>query len=98
VGRPDTPVIGATYDADTGTYDAISGERRSIRTPVFRQLDVRAEKVWLYNTWSIGLYIDIINVANTKNVEATEYDYRYRESAPVTSFPILPTLGVRGTW
>ncbi|MEO8706400.1 MAG: TonB-dependent receptor, partial [Kofleriaceae bacterium] len=97
-GRPDTPVIGATYDADRGTYDAITGERRSIRTPTFRQLDVRAERVWLYNTWSIGVYIDIINVTNTKNVEATEYDYRFRHSAPITSFPILPTLGVRGTW
>ena len=62
------------------------------------QLDVRAEKVWLYNTWSIGLYLDVINVLNIKNVEAIEYDYRYRESAPVTSYPILPTLGVRGTW
>jgi TonB family protein len=97
-GRPDTPVIGATYDADRGTYDAITGDRRSIRTATFRQIDVRAEKVWLYNTWSIGLYIDIINVANIKNAEATEYDYRFRESAPITSFPILPTLGLRGTW
>ena len=37
-------------------------------------------------------------VFNLKNVEATQYDYRYRESAPITSFPILPTLGIRGTW
>ena len=98
VGRPDTPVIGATFDADTGNYVPITGPRRSIRTPTFRQLDVRAEKVWLYNRWSIAAYLDIINVANVKNVEATEYDYRFRASAPVTSFPILPTLGVRGTW
>jgi TonB family protein len=97
-GRPDTPVIGATYDADSGTYDAVRGPARSVRTPTFKQIDVRAEKVWLYNTWSIGAYIDIINVMNFKNVEATEYDYRFRESAPITSFPILPTLGLRGTW
>ena len=97
-GRPDTPVIGATYDADTGGYDAVLGPRRSVRTPTFRQIDVRAEKVWLYNTWSLGLYLDIINVSNFKNVEAFEYDYRFREKAPITSFPILPTLGLRGTW
>jgi TonB family protein len=97
-GRPDTPVIGSTYNADTGSYDAVLGSSRSVRTPTFRQLDVRAEKVWLYNTWSLGLYLDIINVANFKNVEGTQYDYRYRESAPITSFPILPTLGIRGTW
>ena len=61
-------------------------------------IDVRAEKQWLYDRWSLALYLDIINVANFQNVEATEYDYRFRESSPVTSFPILPTLGLRGTW
>ena len=97
-GRPDTPILGATYDADTGQYVPVRGVMRSIRTPLFTQLDVRAEKTWLYKTWSLGLYIDIINVTNAENVEATQYDYRYRDSAPVTSFPILPTLGVKGTW
>ncbi|MEO7095268.1 MAG: TonB-dependent receptor, partial [Polyangiales bacterium] len=97
-GRPDTPVLGATYDADTGEYVPVRGERNSVRVPLFTQLDVRAEKMWIYNTWSLGLYLDIINVTNAENVEATQYDYRYRESAPITSFPFLPTLGLRGTW
>ena len=26
------------------------------------------------------------------------HDYRYRDKSPITSYPILPTLGVRGTW
>ncbi|MEJ7598810.1 MAG: TonB-dependent receptor, partial [Kofleriaceae bacterium] len=97
-GRPDTPVIGSTYDADNGNYNAVRGPARSTRTPTFRQIDVRVEKSWLYDTWSLGVYLDVINVANFENVEAFEYDYRFREKAPVTSFPILPTLGVRGTW
>jgi hypothetical protein len=97
-GRPDTPVIGATYNADTGDYEPIRGPTRSVRTPLFTQLDVRAEHDWLFERWSLGLYIDIINVTNRKNTEAVQYDYRYRESSPVTSFPILPTLGVKGTW
>jgi len=97
-GRPDTPVIGATYDADRGAYVPIRGPTRSIRTPVFAQLDVRVEHDWLYERWSLGLYLDIINVTNRKNVEAVQYDYRYRNSSPVTSFPILPTMGVKGTW
>jgi len=97
-GRPDTPVLGSTFDADSGSYVPIRGLARSTRTPMFTQLDVRAEHVWLYDTWSLGLYIDIINVTNRKNTEAVQYDYRYRDSSPVTSFPILPTLGVKGTW
>jgi TonB family protein len=97
-GRPETPIVGASYDADTGKYDPVQGPYRSIRVPTYRQIDVRVEKVWLYNTWSLGLYLDVINVANIQNVEATQYDYRFRESSPITSFPILPTLGIRGTW
>lgn len=97
-GRPDTPIIGGTYDADTGGYEAIRGPIRSTRTPTYRQIDARVEKVWLYNTWSLGLYLDVINIANLENVEAFEYDYRFRNKAPITSYPILPTLGLRGTW
>jgi TonB family protein len=97
-GRPDTPVIGATYDADTGDYVPLRGPTRSIRTPLFSQIDARAEHDWLFDRWSFGLYIDVINVTNRKNVEAIQYDYRYRASSPVTSFPFLPTLGVKGTW
>jgi TonB family protein len=97
-GRPDTPIIGATYDADTGTYVPVKGPVRSIRDPTFFQLDTRIEKDWLYDRWSLGVYLDIMNVLNRQNVEAIQYDYRYRESSPVTSFPFLPTLGVKGTW
>ena len=62
------------------------------------RLDVRAEKTWLYKTWSLGLYLDIQNVYNHTNVEATQYDYRYQDSVPISGIPILPTLGIRGQW
>jgi TonB family protein len=97
-GRPDTPVLGATYDADTGTYLPVNGAPRSIREPNFYQLDARVEHDWLFERWSFGVYIDVINVLNTTNVEAYQYDYRYRARSPITSFPFLPTLGVKGTW
>ena len=97
-GRPTTPIIGATYDADAGAYVPVRGPEDSVRLPNFEQLDARVEKDWLYQTWAIGVYLDCLNVTNAKNVEAIQYDYRYRASAPISSLPILPTLGVRGTW
>ncbi len=97
-GRPDTAVEGATYDADCNCYRPLEGEFRAIRVPTFNQLDVRAEKTWLYDTWTLGVYLDILNVLNIENEEATQFDYRFRESAPVTSVPFVPTLGVRGRW
>ncbi|HUJ58530.1 MAG TPA: TonB family protein [Kofleriaceae bacterium] len=97
-GRPDTPVIGATFDADSGSYVPVLGPTRSVRDPTFFQLDARVEHDWLYQRWSLGAYLDVINVLDRQNVEAIQYDYRYRQSSPITSYPILPTLGVRGTW
>jgi TonB family protein len=97
-GRPDTPVVDATYDADGGGFAELEGDARSIRLPFFNQLDLRVEKTWLFDTWSMGAYIDVQNVLDHDNVEAIEYDYRYRETAPVTGVPILPTIGVRGQW
>ncbi|MEZ4361262.1 MAG: TonB-dependent receptor [Kofleriaceae bacterium] len=97
-GRPETPVLGGNFDVDAGDYNAVRGDVRSRRTSTFHQLDLRAERTWLFNTWSAGLYLDVQNVYNNPNVEATRYDYRFRDSAKVTSVPILPTLGVRGQW
>ncbi len=97
-GRPDTPRIGATFDADAGDYSPVSGAIRSVRRGTFQQLDLRAEKTWLFERWSLGLYLDVQNVTNAANVEAVQWDYRFRQSAPITGIPLLPTIGIRGTW
>jgi len=95
-GTPVTPIVGSVFDADQGGYDSIRGPLRSDRRPSYLQVDVRAEKTWVFKTWRLGLYLDILNVFNFDNVEAVQYDYRFRHSAPVTGIPFVPTLGVRG--
>ena len=97
-GRPRTPVIGSTFNADTSRYGQVQGDERSARAKTFNQLDIRAEKTWLFNTWLLGIYVDVQNVLNTENEEGIQYDYRFRNSSPITSIPFLPTLGVRGQW
>lgn len=97
-GRPTTPIVGSTFDVDGNFYDQVEGAERSARLPAFHKLDVRAEKTWLFNNWSISAYLDIQNVYNQANVEAIQYDYRWRQTSPVTSVPFLPTLGVKGQW
>src|SRR5690606_7871597 len=97
-GAPITPIVGGTFDADDGDYNSVSGGFRSERRKTFHQTDVRLEKTWVFDTWMIGAYLDIQNLFDVENVEAVQYDYRYRESAPVTSLPLLPTVGVRGQW
>jgi len=97
-GRPETPIFEGTYDADADAYVPLRGEIRSVRRPTFHELDVRADKTWTFKTFTFGAYLDLINVYNAENPEATEYDYRFRERAPVRGVPILPTLGVKGQW
>jgi TonB family protein len=95
-GEPRTPVVGSTFDADTGGYVPVLGDARSVRDPVFHQLDLRVEKTWQFRQWSLGVYLDVLNALNADNEEATQYDYRYRDTAPVMGVPIVPTVGVRG--
>ncbi|HTE54542.1 MAG TPA: TonB family protein [Kofleriaceae bacterium] len=97
-GRPETPIVGGTFDADDGDYRGVSGEFRGQRRKLFQQTDARVEKTWVFDTWMIGAYLDVQNVMNIENHEAIQYDYRYRAASPVTSVPILPTVGVRGQW
>ena len=97
-GNPTTPYLGSTFDADNLSYSPISGEFGSTRLPTFHQLDVRIDKTWLFDLWTLGLYLDVQNVYNQANQEAVQNDYRYKTQLPITGLPILPTLGVKGTF
>jgi len=97
-GRPETPITGGTFDANDGGFNPLRGDFRSGRRSLFHQLDVRGEKTWLFNTWSISAYLDVQNLYNAENPEATQFDYRFRDTAPVRGVPILPTLGIKGSF
>ena len=97
-GRPETPVLDGIFDADAGQYRRVAGEANSISRQTFHQLDLRIEKTWLFKLWRLALYLDVQNVYNAENPEATLYDYRFRESGPLRGLPIVPTLGVKGSF
>ncbi len=95
-GRPITDVSGGTFDADSGSYKRVNGVENAARRKTFHQVDARLEKTWTFDTYEIGVYLDVQNLLNTVNAEGTQYDYRFRERSPVASVPFLPTLGLRG--
>ena len=97
-GNLDTPIIGRVFDADQSNYAAITGAPDSIRQSLYHQLDLRVEKTADYGDFKLAYYLDLQNVENALNPEFTTWDYRFRESAPVPGIPVLPTLGVRGTY
>ncbi|MHB8418349.1 MAG: TonB family protein [Myxococcales bacterium] len=97
-GLPMTPVGDATYDSDQDTYIPIYGPYQSSRLPLFKQLDLRIDKEFTFDTWRLGLYVDVWNVTDAQNEEGTIYDYRYRTFVIIPSYPILPMIGIRGEY
>jgi outer membrane receptor for ferrienterochelin and colicin len=95
-GNPQTPVVGAIFDADSGFYSPISGERNSERVPAFSQIDLRLDKDWRSASWKLGAYIEVLNILNRKNPEGSFYNFDFTQQQFFNSLPILPTIGVRG--
>jgi hypothetical protein len=97
-GRPSTPIRGAFADLDFGAYTPERAAAYSGRRPGFSQLDLRVERSFTFDLFQLGAYLDVQNALNAENPEDTLYDYRYRESVPVRGLPILPLLGLRGSF
>ncbi len=99
-GNPITPVMHTAdlYEVDANTYRRDNGLPRSARDPAFHQLDVRLDKVWVFDWWKLDLFLDVQNVYNQTNVEGYFYDYRFRKAFVVPGVPILPVLGVKGSF
>ncbi|MBI3181561.1 MAG: TonB family protein [Myxococcales bacterium] len=99
-GRPKTPLDHRydLYNADSNAFSGTFGEFRSARFRDFHQLDLRLDRSWLFESWTLTAYLDVQNVYYAQNVEATWFDYRYREEVEVPGIPILPIVGVRGSF
>jgi hypothetical protein len=95
-GNPNTPVIGAVFNASADRYDPIYGPVNSSRNAVFHQLDLRVDKRWVYKSWILGAYLDIQNVYNRANTEEPIYNFDYSESSRMGEIPFFTILGVRG--
>jgi hypothetical protein len=99
-GRPTTPLVHEydRYRADANRYSATPGLPLSARTQEFHQLDFRVDKSWRFDTWTLGAYLDVQNLYNASNVEAVFDDYRHRQRYEVPGLPLLPVVGLKGTF
>jgi TonB family protein len=93
-----TPVIGAVYDTNGNYYFPVPGLPWSQRLPTFVQLDLRLDKVFVFDAWKLTVYADVQNALNTQNPEGLYYSFNYTQSAYVNGIPILPSVGLRGEW
>ena len=86
------------FNSDTNNFLGTWGARGGARMRAFRQLDLRLEKSWLLERFSLAAYLDVQNVSNATNVEATFYDYRFRRTFELPGTPVLPVVGLRGSF
>ena len=94
-GNPDTPLDAGVYDVDTGNYNgfrvgAVNGER----LPDFFQTSLRVDKTFVFRSWELATYLDLLNTVRGVNPEFTVYNYDFSESAYVRGLPFIPNIGI----
>jgi hypothetical protein len=97
-GNPDTPVIGSRYLANFDAYLPIYGPTNSQRVPTFHQLDVRLDRTWTFDSWMLDAYVDVLNAYNHRSIEGSVYSYDFSQHAYFEGLPIIPTLGLKGSF
>ena len=97
-GNPYTPVIDARIEPhpDTGfrRYVPNYGETNSARVAPFHRLDIRISKSFIWNRWQMGIYFELMNAYNHKNVLGFDYNEDYTEQDVVYQLPRIPYLGI----
>jgi len=98
-GNPFTPLEAAYFDAGADAWvPRAAAAPLSERIASFFQLDLRIDKTWLFDTWKLDLYFELNNATNQANIEAVGYTDDFRERDDIESLPLIPSLGVRGSF
>jgi len=86
-GRPYTP-----FNSD-GTQTAAT--YNSMRLESYHALDVRVDRRWFFDRWSLVAYLDIQNVYNNKYSGPPRWDERTQQvTTDQSAIGILPSIGV----
>lgn len=97
-GNPQTFAAGGVLDADRGRYLRVNGPSRGSRLPPFFQLDLRIDKRFVFDTWALGLFLDVQNATNYQNYEFFTYNYDYSEKQPFPGLPFIPVFGAEASF
>lgn len=97
-GNPFTPADGHVLDADTGRVLCLPGSRLSERLPAFFQADARLDRRFVFDSWMLSLYLDVLNVSNRENAEWRFRNYDCTQTVPIPSVPLFPAVGARAEW
>lgn len=66
----------------------------SSRLPAMHSLDVRVDRRWNFESWTLVTYVDVQNVYNRKNTGLPRWDARNNAIEKDSSIGILPSIGL----
>jgi outer membrane receptor for ferrienterochelin and colicin len=94
-GNPFTPITGA--QEFMGDWYVKDGIKNSANYPAFHKLDIRIDRYFHFNNWTLNAYLDIWNVYDQKNV--ISYYYEVDDQGKITrqtfnDFPMMPIVGL----
>lgn len=86
------------YQRLAGSYWLARG-RNQVRLPDYERLDVRVNKVWLWDRWQLTLFAEVVNLLNRENRRYETLNGYDQNTGAVRlaidkMFPILPTAGI----
>lgn len=85
-GKPYTPFN------DDGSQSVINYNNSRLES--FHSLDLRVDRRWNFETWSLVTYLDIQNIYNKKNSSFVRWDEKTRTAENNSSIGILPSIGI----
>jgi outer membrane receptor protein involved in Fe transport len=97
-GEPTTPLQGSIYNSNLDVYLPQYGQVDSIRKEAAHQLDLRVDREWQLQGWKLSVFLDVTNLYDHRRVTGYNYDFNYGQRSAITTFPIFPAAGVRGTF
>jgi hypothetical protein len=85
-GRPYTP-----YNPDGSQTSA---NYNVSRIGINHSLDVRADRRWMFSSWTLITYVDIQNIYNRKPIDVPRYNIRTKKIEQSNAIGILPSIGI----
>lgn len=97
-GNPFTPLRGGLYDSDADTYVPYALPTNSARLDDFHQLDLRVERRFVFDAWTLTAWLELQNATVRANPELVVYDHTYSRADTIDGLSLLPTFGLRGAF
>jgi hypothetical protein len=85
---------GSPYTPFNASGKQSPAEYNSMRLPANHSLDLRVDKRWNFNKWTLITYVDVQNVYNRKNISAVRWDFANNKVDDSSSIGLLPSIGI----